>query len=141
MKSLFLTLIVIILSISAHGQNPMDQIYLDEVLQPTDSSEAVYRRILVKKSSTHIECQVFSVKSGELKMTGVYSLIDGELFENGHFTYYHSHDQIESTGHFVLGYKSGVWKRFTEDGEKLPERYYDPESAKILLRLSKVGLE
>jgi hypothetical protein len=141
MKSTCFLLILLSFSFTSFSQNPLEEIYVDEVLQPVDSTEAVYVRHFNEVSTTRIECEVFSAQTGAIRMTGTYASMGEELIENGHFIFYHDVDQIESEGFFILGFKSGVWKRYSPDGKTLPEKYYDPEAADILRRLNKVGLK
>lgn len=84
---------------------------------------------------------VTSLKDGSLKMKGRFYYSGDEFVEHGKFTFYHANGQIESEGFYVFGYKSGVWKRFSENGNVRSEKFYDPETAKILMRLQEAGKE
>ncbi len=60
---------------------------------------------------------------GQLLMTGVFT--DKELsVAEGPFTFYFTNGQVESSGSFERGYKTGVWKRYNSEGVALPERVY-----------------
>lgn len=61
---------------------------------------------------------------GILMMTGSYS-DDALTVAEGAFVFYHRNGKVESSGNFHMGVKTGVWKRYNQRGDELPERFYD----------------
>lgn len=69
----------------------------------------------------------YSVKitypDGAPRMIGRYQ--DAALtVPDGDFTYYYSNGQVESTGVYDHGWKSGMWKCFTASGKSRADRIY-----------------
>lgn len=65
---------------------------------------------------------------------------DAELTTpDGDFTYFYPSGQVESTGAFDNGYKTGTWKCFTASGESRADRIYygmDWEQLQFLVGLA-----
>ena len=60
---------------------------------------------------------------GRLRMTGTY--VDEALnTAHGQFTFYYPNGNVESSGMYANGTKTGTWERFAEDGTAKAERNY-----------------
>ena len=106
-------------------------IYLDKYLEICKKGQAMYVIDNVQNMDTAYFAQV-RAKDGRLKMEGYYW--DAALqTENGKFTYYYANGNVESTGHFVMGAKSGLWLRYHADGRSKAEKLYDPHVLSTLV--------
>lgn len=68
---------------------------------------------------------VYTGECGHLVMAGTFS-DEALTVAEGTFTFHHPNGEVESTGLFRNGVKSGVWKRFDPQGKALADRVYDP---------------
>ena len=122
------SLIVLFLFLSAafcHAQMGAKQ-NLNRMLEPTSGDlDYQYYRIANKISEDKFNVEVFFL-SGNIKMRGTY--IDELLtIEDGFFQYFYQNGRCESEGQFIKGRKTGIWKRFENDGSSKKDRYYPPE--------------
>jgi antitoxin component YwqK of YwqJK toxin-antitoxin module len=116
----------------ASGQDLAEQSYLDQVFQETAKKrEASYVRQLKQKDTSTYQAEVKTMK-GSLRMTGEYLLNSQALLEHGKFTFYYDDGSVESSGYYEKGVKVGSWERYTADGSRRPDRYYNPESADFI---------
>jgi hypothetical protein len=70
--------------------------------------------------------------NGNVKITGTYFMTPTALLEQGVFTFYYPDGSIESRGAYEKGVKVGNWERYTSDGTRKPDRYYNPESVDMI---------
>lgn len=110
---------------NASSQAITQMTYLDQMFEHTEDSSAVYLRTMELIQDDIFAASVKAV-SGGLKMKGVYVSNGQELIEDGLFTYYFPNGNVESEGRFDMGLKSGTWKRFTKDGNRKADRFYNP---------------
>jgi hypothetical protein len=90
---------------------------------PTVSDPSTLLLRVTRRTTEGWGVRVYSSEGGVLMMTGEFS--DETLTEaDGLFTFYHPNGQVESTGQFHHGAKTGVWKRFTPQGKALSDRVY-----------------
>ncbi len=66
---------------------------------------------------------VIKDKNDRMRMTGSYADVDLQQAQ-GEFTYYYPNGNVESTGLYVNGAKSGTWLRYHSDGSPRAERNY-----------------
>ena len=71
---------------------------------------------------------------GILMMTGFYS-DEALTVAEGAFVFYHRNGNVESSGEFHMGVKTGVWKRYNQRGDELPERYYNERETEEVVKV------
>ena len=122
-----LLLFALTLSVQANGlqgQDPEPR-YLSAVFEPTSKKNASFYRVPNGTKSDLFVGTTYSL-DGRMKAEGTYN--DAALtIEHGTFVFYHENGNIESTGAYEHGKKSGIWKRFEPGGGALAEKIYDPE--------------
>lgn len=116
-------------SLFTHAQTQFLDAYFNNVLS---SDKAKYTRdITVENDSTYKVSMKYI--TGETMMVGVFA--DANLQnQNGNFQYFYANGNPESEGRFKNGIKVGVWKRWSFDGSKKPDRYYPDENFKAKTR-------
>lgn len=106
--------------------------YLDNTLRTVKSArQATYTRQLTPVGGEEFKAEI-KTRDGQLKVRGGYIKVKEELLEHGEFVYFYPNGSTESRGRYERGVKVGVWERYTMDGQRKPDRYYNPESADIL---------
>lgn len=117
---LFASTVLVISSLSAQDQRT----WLDQVLQPCGQKTATYYRVANGPSGGLFLASIHLL-DGTLKAEGSY--LDSELLiPHGRFTFYYASGQVESTGDYAMGSKSGLWERYDKVGMALAEKIYDP---------------
>lgn len=115
-------------AIGACAQNQVKTIYLDRTLQVSAQPNSAYTMEL-----SPVEDNIYSgiIYDGlnQVKAKGNFIEIGKKFLEDGHFVYYYPSGKIESEGEFVRGVKVGNWKRYDQNGQRKPDRYYPVESA------------
>lgn len=102
------------------GRVRYDLVGIDD---PTIEDPSTLLLRVTRKAPEGWGVRVYSSEGGILMMTGMFS--DEQLtVAEGLFTFYHPNGQVESTGQFHLGAKTGVWKRYTDRGKALSDRVY-----------------
>lgn len=98
-------------------------IFLNALMEKVDNKRtATYYCEMVEVTEYGYHYKAYFM-SGELKMDGWYK--DLEMNEaEGPFVFYYQSGQAESQGEYLEGVKFGLWQRFTENGEELPEKLY-----------------
>ncbi|HRP00765.1 MAG TPA: hypothetical protein PLN54_15145, partial [Flavobacteriales bacterium] len=97
-------------AIGGHVQAQEEQQYLNEVLALTTRKNAAYYRVNQGREGELFKGRTFTLE-GRLKAEGTYK--DASLtIEHGTFTFYHANGKVESQGEYVMGQKSGLWKRY-----------------------------
>lgn len=122
-----LLLFVLTLSVQANGLRGQDTEprYLSAVLEPTSKKNASFYRVPNGTKEQLFVGTTYSL-DGRMKAEGTYT--DAALtIEHGTFVFYHQNGNIESSGAYEHGRKSGIWKRFEPTGDALAEKIYDPE--------------
>lgn len=136
MKTLITSLLcTVTLNLAAIGPTDQRTITrgLDATMRPCGPELAVFNQV-VRPTAHGYEVTVRDAQ-GVIRTTGTY--LDAELTQpQGTFHYYHANGQLESTGSYVQGRKTGVWQRFDSQGRPLSERVYgttDPEQLALEL--------
>ena len=132
MKRQFIILLCLALIPTAWAQKGKERpIYLNKYLEVCKKGQAVYIMEMVQNLDTAYFAQV-KTKDGRLKMEGHYK--DPELkTEHGKFTYFYANGNVESTGNYTMGAKSGLWLRYHADGRPKAEKLYDPHVLSTLV--------
>ncbi len=124
MKSILLSALFLMMSLSTFAQNENDKkILLDSLYQPTDSDYLYYRIIKdynLEKESYDIEEYY---KSGQIMMRGK-SLKRDNIVRNGEFTYYFENAAKKCVQHFLNGKPSGNYSSWYENGNRKEESEY-----------------
>ncbi|MGF1565673.1 MAG: toxin-antitoxin system YwqK family antitoxin [Flavobacteriales bacterium] len=106
--------------------------YLDNTLRTVKSARlATYTRQLTPLGGEEFKAEI-KTREGVVKVKGGYIKIKDELLEHGEFTFFYPNGAVESRGRYEKGVKVGVWERYAMDGQRKPDRYYNPESADVL---------
>jgi len=79
---------------------------------------------VARKTPEGWSVRVYTGEGGHLIMTGTFS-DEALTMAEGVFTFHHPNGQVESTGTFHNGLKTGVWKRYDARGTPLADRVYD----------------
>lgn len=120
-----LLLSTLYLSLMAPGNNKAQRIYLDRGMQETSKGKAEFYKLPEGQRGDAYIGRIFTMDN-VLKAEGEYA--DAALkVEHGHFKFFHPDGSLESEGDYVMGNKSGVWKRFDKWGQEMAERVYDPD--------------
>lgn len=118
------TLVLVVIGFWAHAFEG-DKTFLDAEFNPVnDIKEAKYYRT-VEPANPLYYTEIHFI-TNELQMKGQYldstlTVLQGECF------YYYKNGQLESSGHYVNGKKLGIWKRYTENGQRKENRYHPSE--------------
>ncbi len=113
----------------AQAQTQFLDAYFNNVLT---ADKAKYTRdVVIENDSTYKVSMKYI--TGETMMNGVFT--DANLQnQNGNFKYFYANGNPESEGRYKHGLKVGVWKRWSFDGAKKPDRYYPDENFKAKTR-------
>jgi antitoxin component YwqK of YwqJK toxin-antitoxin module len=107
----------------APGDNKVQRTYLGSGMEVTTRGKAQYYLIPAGQEGSAYVGRIYTMDD-VLRAQGHYS--DAALkVEHGHFIFYHPDGAVESEGDYVMGNKSGVWKRFDRWGQALAEKVYD----------------
>ena len=98
--------------------------WLAQGFEPCDRTTAVYElRSAGSEGGLHL-ATIHSL-DGALKARASYE--DACHREpHGIFIFYHPNGNVESTGAYVHGHRSGTWNRYDPAGRQLAEKFYDP---------------
>ncbi len=100
-----------------------DKIYLNGTLAATSKKSASFYRVAEGRDGDLFIGRTYSI-DGKLRSEGTY--LDAQLrVEHGAFTFFHTNGALESRGEYVMGNKSGIWERFTANGDTLAEKIYN----------------
>ena len=106
-----------------------EKVWLDATLRITaDSNNASYYLISEKTGHELFDIKIYR-RDKTLLMEGTSADSLGVLLE-GNSKWYYENGNIESEGNYTGGKKTGVWKRYTEEGKPRPDRYYTDVSMK-----------
>lgn len=106
--------------------------FLDGGLRDVDKrKQAQFIRTLEKTSGNEYTGTIRDL-NGNVKIIGTYVLTPNKLIEQGVFTFFYPDGSIESRGMYDKGVKVGNWERYTADGTRKPDRYYNPESVDLI---------
>jgi hypothetical protein len=112
------------------GPGPHEKLWLNTWLEPCDREHAVYS---IRAEGREEERWSASIRTldGRMKAKGSYA--DAWLrIPHGTFTFYYDNGQVECTGAFDNGQRTGVWQRYTEEGRPLTEKVYDPAPLNVI---------
>lgn len=101
-----------------------EKTYLDHRMEVVDKERhAMFYRTSEPAGDKGYKVKAFFL-SGELKMEGYYK--DKAIsVPHGEFTFYYKNGQVESTGDYADGLKTGVWQRYAKDGSEKAEKVYE----------------
>lgn len=120
---LITAIIICTSSITLSMAQEESRVYLDGTLASTAKKTAKFYKVPEGNRGDLFIGRLYTIE-GKLRSEGTYA--DEALkVEHGEFTFFHSNGQIESRGEYVMGNKSGVWERYTANGERLAEKIYD----------------
>jgi hypothetical protein len=85
------------------------------------TTQVYYRKVMLADDLYHVE---ITDGKGTLRMTGSYA-DEGLRQAVGEFIYYHPNGNVESTGKYARGVKTGTWYRYHFDGRPKAERIYN----------------
>jgi hypothetical protein len=113
---------------------PQSTSYLNSCFTECKKKDALFVRYMYPVNDSLFVAHVNDL-SGTRKMDGHFLLRGEKWLEHGQFIFYYPGGKIESKGGYEYGYKAGAWERYSEDGMRKPDRYYNPASASILRAL------
>jgi antitoxin component YwqK of YwqJK toxin-antitoxin module len=128
MKYLVLSFMMLL---GAVGVKAQDVAYLNSQLQEVKKREAEFVRELTQFAPDKFSARVVDMK-GKVKFEGIYTVVEGKMYEHGEFIFYHPNGKVESRGFYEYGVKTGTWERYDAVGSKKADKYYNPESAALI---------
>lgn len=132
MKFVAIVVVSVFFGVLSNAASAQQMQYLDNTLQTVKSARlATYTRQLTSLGGDEFKAEI-KTREGVVKVKGGYIKIKDELLEHGEFIFYYPNGNVESRGRYEKGVKVGVWERYSVDGQRKPDRYYNPESADVL---------
>jgi len=128
-RHIYLTITAVLYLLSASGQT----VYLDQGYQRTRAEMATYT-LPLSPDQGQGWIGVLVDENNNPRMTGSYTPWNDTFIEHGRFTFFYPDGQIESTGEYDRGARSGIWKRFDPNGQPKQDRFYPPQGAAVLRR-------
>jgi len=122
---------ILIFTVCSHSYLTAQMVFLDQGLQRTKEELATYRVQLKAQPNGSYFGQVLTSNNTPI-MTGYFISWGESYLEDGTFTFFFPNGKTESLGQYDRGVRSGIWKRYLEDGTQKPDRFYPPEGAATL---------